>query len=339
MLLIFPDGTSPALLSCMMAGIPYNKVHELEFAPGEVRLDLTMQSVRDFYAVRKKELESSDEYRKTVETGKAELQRLRSMDPDQIVSKKDLKIEKERLEIDEQQRRRDEERQLKEERERQARLIRQQELEELQQQQRQARIQKQQEAELARMKRNESFASTSVQSGNTMPLAVGGVASVAVVAALATGNEAVEPAPMKVTNTGAIDRNGTDVLLEGAPEMISSTTMNATKIESAKMSNSVDDTSIDAPEQNGTTLPSALPEVSLPSLDSTTTTSEGLYAPQPSSLEEKQNEAESAMQAYLDQDDGGEDWLVVMGQLMQEDDVEENDDPEEKDDTTSVDTS
>ena len=30
-LLIFPDGTSPALLSCMIAGIPYNRVHELEF--------------------------------------------------------------------------------------------------------------------------------------------------------------------------------------------------------------------------------------------------------------------------------------------------------------------
>eukprot|EP00536_Pseudo-nitzschia_multiseries_P005332 jgi/Psemu1/190279/e_gw1.99.74.1 len=37
-LIVFPDGTGPALLSCMMAGIPYQEVHSLEFKPGELRL-------------------------------------------------------------------------------------------------------------------------------------------------------------------------------------------------------------------------------------------------------------------------------------------------------------
>mmetsp|Transcript_9952 Transcript_9952/g.12541 ORF Transcript_9952/g.12541 Transcript_9952/m.12541 type:complete len:498 (+) Transcript_9952:98-1591(+) len=44
-LLIFPDGTSPALLMCLMAGIPLNKVHEFNFQPGEIRYDVTFDSI------------------------------------------------------------------------------------------------------------------------------------------------------------------------------------------------------------------------------------------------------------------------------------------------------
>lgn len=32
--LVFPDGTGPALLSAMIAGVPFNRVHELEYQPG-----------------------------------------------------------------------------------------------------------------------------------------------------------------------------------------------------------------------------------------------------------------------------------------------------------------
>uniref|UniRef100_A0A7S2P922 Uncharacterized protein n=1 Tax=Leptocylindrus danicus TaxID=163516 RepID=A0A7S2P922_9STRA len=44
-LLIFPDGTGPALLSSLIAGIPLNRVHELQFSPGEIRMDITYESV------------------------------------------------------------------------------------------------------------------------------------------------------------------------------------------------------------------------------------------------------------------------------------------------------
>jgi len=44
-LVIFPDGTGPALLSALIAGIPLNRVHELEFAPGEIRYDITQHNV------------------------------------------------------------------------------------------------------------------------------------------------------------------------------------------------------------------------------------------------------------------------------------------------------
>jgi hypothetical protein len=343
----------------MMAGIPFNKVHEIEFAPGEVRLDLTMQSALDFYELRKREINSSDEYQKTLEKGKAELQRLRSLDPDQIVSKKDMKIEKERLEMEEQQRQKYEERALSEERERQARLIRQQELEKIQEQarikkQQEAeadRMRRQQEAELVRAKRSENLSSSPGSSDKTIPLAVGGVISAAVIAVLATGSEKAEPAIVTVTNAVFLDRNETGALLEatnmtllmngtlldrnetypgvaneksGFPkedegEMIASIKVNETIVAVEQ------DASVEAPEQNETTLPSSLPEVSLPISDATTSTGGSLYSSQPMNIEDKKKEAEIAMQDYLDRDDGGDDWLTVMGQLMQEEDEDEND--------------
>lgn len=44
-LLIFPDGTGPALLSALIAGIPFSRVHELNFAPGEIRFNVTYDRV------------------------------------------------------------------------------------------------------------------------------------------------------------------------------------------------------------------------------------------------------------------------------------------------------
>lgn len=44
-LLIFPDGTSPALMSALFAGMPLNRVHEMHFEPGEVRLNVNYHSV------------------------------------------------------------------------------------------------------------------------------------------------------------------------------------------------------------------------------------------------------------------------------------------------------
>jgi hypothetical protein len=71
-LVIFPDGTGPALLSCMIAGIPYKDCHALEFQPGEVRLNITPDSVRQLYDQRK----DDPTYLETIERGKVELKRL-----------------------------------------------------------------------------------------------------------------------------------------------------------------------------------------------------------------------------------------------------------------------
>ena len=85
-LVIFPDGTGPALLSCMIAGIPYSEVHALEFQPGELRTDITVASIKELYEARK----DDPAYLGIIEDGKDKLKELRSMSVDDFsVSFKD----------------------------------------------------------------------------------------------------------------------------------------------------------------------------------------------------------------------------------------------------------
>lgn len=72
-LLVFPDGTSPALLSCLIAGVDVRDVHAFNFEPGEVRIDVTMKSTIESYAARK----ASPQYKDILEVGKEQLTNLR----------------------------------------------------------------------------------------------------------------------------------------------------------------------------------------------------------------------------------------------------------------------
>ncbi|KAL3758579.1 hypothetical protein ACHAWU_008333 [Discostella pseudostelligera] len=72
-LLIFPDGTSPALLSCLISGIPLKEVHALNFLPGELRVGVNMKNTRQLL----KERVSSPEYLATLARGRDELRTLR----------------------------------------------------------------------------------------------------------------------------------------------------------------------------------------------------------------------------------------------------------------------
>lgn len=72
-LLIFPDGTSPALLSCLIAGIPLKDVHALNFLPGELREDVNMDSSLQLL----KDRLASPGYLDALAIGKEELVRLR----------------------------------------------------------------------------------------------------------------------------------------------------------------------------------------------------------------------------------------------------------------------
>jgi hypothetical protein len=71
--LIFPDGTSPALLSCLIAGIPLKDVHALNFEPGEVRLDVNMNNSIELL----KEQLVSPKYNEMLSVGKTQLEKLR----------------------------------------------------------------------------------------------------------------------------------------------------------------------------------------------------------------------------------------------------------------------
>lgn len=80
-LLIFPDGTGPALLSCLIAGVPLNRVHELNYQQGEVRMDVDYDSVRSFLPPV-----PSTDYQLALKDGSAQLEILRSKN---FVSNKD----------------------------------------------------------------------------------------------------------------------------------------------------------------------------------------------------------------------------------------------------------
>ena len=94
-LLIFPDGTGPALLSAMIAGIPFNRVHELEFGPGEIRFEVTMDST---LALWKEKLENGKAYQAFLQEGRENLTQLRAIAQNggTVVNLKDKKIEDER---------------------------------------------------------------------------------------------------------------------------------------------------------------------------------------------------------------------------------------------------
>jgi hypothetical protein len=120
--MIFPDATGPALLSCMIAGIPYNRVHELDFGPGELRLDVTLDST--LALLKQKEATNRDSYMATLTKGQEELIRIQSLDMDEVVSLKDQRMEQERIEIDQRYEQKQKEARQGEEAEKQARMER-----------------------------------------------------------------------------------------------------------------------------------------------------------------------------------------------------------------------
>ena len=97
-LLIFPDGTSPALLSCLIAGIPLKDVHALDFEAGEVRDGVNMENTKALL----KEKKSSPTYAQILAKGKEELKSLRKEYEEQdnglwFQSSGDLVVKKEGL--------------------------------------------------------------------------------------------------------------------------------------------------------------------------------------------------------------------------------------------------
>ncbi len=71
-LLIFPDGTGPALLQCLIGGIPLNRVHEFEFKSGEIRLNINYENTQQYVSYV-----PSEEYLTYIKNGEEELRHLR----------------------------------------------------------------------------------------------------------------------------------------------------------------------------------------------------------------------------------------------------------------------
>ena len=106
---IFPDGTGPALLSCLIGGISLNRVHELQFQPGEIRCNVDYNSINALASQP-----PTKTYLDILQRGRAELKQLRD-NPDLLRNIKDLKYEEEReKELQELESRRKEEAKAKE---------------------------------------------------------------------------------------------------------------------------------------------------------------------------------------------------------------------------------
>jgi hypothetical protein len=195
-LIIFPDGTGPALLSCMIAGIPFSKCHVLEMSPGEVRLDITTQSIREMYEQRK----DDPAYLETIEKGKQTLKELKEKQKDgtlqEWISLKDSKAQEEQLLIEKQyqeKKRLDEEKRiLKEEKEKRSRLL-------------------QQETKKERQRQQKMTTTTTTTEVSPTMLGIGAVASLGVVgigAAVFSGN-----GDDNKKTVASLKKNGDDTLI------------------------------------------------------------------------------------------------------------------------------
>lgn len=109
-LLIFPDGTGPALLSAMIAGIPYNRVHELEYTPGEIRFDVTMQSTLALW--KEKQSVDGKAYNEIMKKGRVALMDLRATHErgGTVTNLKDKQIEEDRIGVEKEYQRQQQER-------------------------------------------------------------------------------------------------------------------------------------------------------------------------------------------------------------------------------------
>ena len=154
-LLVFPDGTGPALLSCLIGGIPLDRVHELNFRSGEIRENVDYSSVNALMT----EL-PSPYYSEIIQRGRRELSLLRE-NPDEQRNVKELKFEKEQVFAEAQRKERQE---LEERKARQNELERKQKLEDerirKEEQRKERQLQAQQrEKERTRMRENKNNSS------------------------------------------------------------------------------------------------------------------------------------------------------------------------------------
>lgn len=82
-LLVFPDGTGPALLTCLIGGIPLSRVHEFEYRNGEVRLNINYESAHSLLNTQ-----PSDEYIEAINRGRQKLKTLLDH-PDDVLNVRD----------------------------------------------------------------------------------------------------------------------------------------------------------------------------------------------------------------------------------------------------------
>lgn len=283
---MFPDSTGPALLSALIAGIPLNRVHELDYNPGEIRLDVTMDSTLAFWKTKV----NREEYNAVLSNGRKELQRLREMKPDDVISVKDQQLEKERLEMEESSRRREEKRLAKEQADRLAREARDRQINE------------------ARQQSRDKNGNGSQEMDTAVILGAVTVGVAGAVIGLTGRNDGEDEEEMTTSSDKASATNSTET--ESQDLLMDANILNRPLID-IPGTNGVDD---DEEQIRASAGVNGGRQVTLP----------------PSNMSrDPVKAAEEAMEEYMESDDGGNAWLQVMSDLILEDDDAEGkaDDP------------
>ena len=287
-LLVFPDSCGPALLSAMMAGIPLNKVHLLDYEPGEIRFDVTLQSTLDLFQEKQKNQNTMNEYSMTVQRGTDELKRLRSLDVETIVNKKDQLIEEEAMAIEKEYQRTTEVRRKKEE-----------------------------EADRARLKRQQDIEKAWKQSDSstTFDVAIGGMIGGAVIVGSSLLSFRGNDPSTKETRMAGTNIQGNEV---------------ASYMNTTDSFSDIDNRKPILPKRSRTNENldgiSGLDDLEIITLDPPNTKPMSLYDNPPVISEtDRIVAARQSMEEYMNQDDGGEDWLRVMNDILEDDNDFEED--------------
>lgn len=276
--LVFPDGTGPALLACLMAGIPLNQVHRLEFGPAEIRRNVTPALIKAWY---KDSAENDENYQKILAQGRITLAELRNRK--ELVNRKDEKLEAERLSYEKMQREKAAEKAA---------------AEQAAEQTRQAR------AAAMTSSAERSTTPTSETSDSFWLSMVGSIAVASIGLAQLYRNEPV--APMEVsteTNNQATLRRahaGSTV------EPVSNTTVNSEP--PSLLNDELSEIRVNGQQESRRSLYT----------EAVNGVNGDAKAKMPATTEQKTELAEQAMKDYLDQDDGGEAWLSSIADILEE---------------------
>lgn len=271
------------MLSAMIAGIPLNRVHELEYQPGELRMSIN--KVNTMKVLKEKQETGGKYYEETLAKGRKELARLRDTTTTETLSLKDELLEEDRKEIDKQYQEGQE-------------AIR------VEKQQEQARRQSMREAEQKKRveKRVESNNNGDSMSSTNPSLAAGaafGAVGLAGIFAASGGEEEGTKERLALERLKEIDAPSNTT---GAP----SNTTDASEKQAVAFSPSV--TILDG-------LETITNEVQSRTLSESSANSD---PPQLLTKEDRAKAAEEAMEQYMDRDDGADDWLSTLSQIAQE---------------------
>jgi len=310
-LLIFPDGTGPALLSCLIAGIPLSRVHELEFRPGEVRTDVTYDSIRTMLPEK-----PNEEYQHTIQLGRQELKKLLSQKT--VVNVKDQRYEQE---LKEEERRAAEAAKQRAEKEEAERLRRAAEAAKQKAKKEEAeRIRREQATKSVEKERKKVVQSTNSDMLPAVTASLAGVGALGVGASMFLGQDENGPHGESSANATSTSDNSTAKIDDPnlGEKDISIRSINGspvTQAPSIDIESFTKEDSVDIDLDGGDGAVSVVEPPTAPRLES------ALFEETTSTNQERLKKAEQAMDEYMERDDGADAWLASLSEMISDDEA------------------